>query len=164
MLRGSNNDFQTVTLREDVYPFGSGDRAVATARTDRRGSYAFTRRPSKNTTYQATFGAARSPAVLVNVRIRMSLRASDYTPRAGQVVRFRGRACPAHNGLVVRIQRRVGRGTFRTVRRTRLKPATRGCSAYSRRLRINRDATYRVTADDADHAKGFSSLRFLNVH
>lgn len=163
-LKGPNKHTQTVTLREDAYPFGSGDRAAATARTDGTGSYTFTRRPSKNTTYQVTFGTMRSARVLVNVRIRMSLRVSDYTPRAGQVVRFKGRACPTHSGLVVRIQRRGSTGSFRTVRRTTLKPATGGCSAYSRRLRIRRDATYRVTADDADHATGISRVRFLNVH
>jgi len=153
-----------VTLREDAHPFGSGDKAVATVRSDQSGSYSFTRNPSKNTTYQVTSGTVRSARVLVNVRIRMSLRVSDSTPRAGQIVRFKGRACPKHNGLAVRIQRKIGTGSFRTVRSTTLKPSTRGCSAYSRRLRVSRDATYRVTADDADHARGFSAPRFLNVH
>jgi len=155
---------RAVTLREDAHPFGSGDRAVATVQSDQSGSYSFTRNPSENTTYQVTSGTVRSARVLVNVRIRMSLRVSDSTPRAGQLVRFKGRACPKHNGLAVRIQRKVGTGSFRTVRSTTLKPSTRGCSAYSRRLRVSRDATYRVTADDANHARGYSRSRFLNAH
>ena len=104
-----------------------------------------------------------SIGVIVKVRIRMSLRVSDRTPRVGQVVRFRGRACPAHDGLLVRIQRKTRRGTFRTVRRTTLRAATR-CPTYRRRFRVYRDGTYRVTSDDRDHARGFSRARFLNAH
>ena len=105
----------------------------------------------------------RSPNVLVNVRIRMSMRVSDSTPRVGQVVRFKGRACPAHNGPVVAIQRRSSTGRYVTVRRTRLRAATT-CSAYSRAFRIYRDGRYRVTADDADHARGYSRSRAPDAH
>jgi len=112
-----------VTLREDAYPFGSGDKAVATVQSDKSGSYSFTRNPSKNTTYQVTSGTVRSVGVLVNVRIRMSLRVSDSTPRAGQVVRFKGRACPKHNGLAVRIQRKIG---TRALLASKLRPPKPG--------------------------------------
>jgi hypothetical protein len=162
-LKGPNNGGRTVALREDSHPFGTGDRQVATAVTNQQGVYSFTRRPAENTTYAVTAGLVRSERVLVNVRIRMSLGASDYTPRVGQLVRLRGRACPAHDGTTVRIQRRTSTGAFRTVRRTRLRAATR-CSTYSRSLRIYRDGVYRVTADDANHATGISRARFLNAH
>ena len=62
----------------------------------------------------------------------------------------------------MRIQRRTAAGAYRTVRRTKLRAATR-CSVYSRRLRVYREGTYRVTSDDADHARGFSRARFLNT-
>ncbi len=162
-LKGPNNSGQTITLREDAHPFNIGDKAVATTQTNQQGVYSFTRRPAENTTYQVTLGTVRSERVLVNVRIRMSLKASDYTPRVGQLVRLSGRACPAHDGITVRIQRRTSTGAFKTVRRTSLRAATR-CSIYSRRLRIYRDGTYRVTADDANHATGISRTRFLNAH
>ena len=162
-LKGPGNGGAKVTLREDEYPFGAGDKPVATATTDANGDYSFTRRPASNTTYQAVAGPVRSARVLVNVRIRMSLYVSDATPRVGQIVRFKGRACPDHDGLLVRIQRRTRTGAYRTVRRTTLKPATR-CSIYSRRFRIHRDGTYRASADDANHATGRSRLRFLNAH
>lgn len=162
-LKGPGNAGATVTLRQDEYPFGTDDKAVATATTDANGDYTFTRRPVRNTTFQAVAGAVRSERVLVNVRIRMSLYVSDATPRVGQLVRFKGRACPEHDGLLVRIQRRTAKGAYRTVRRTTLKAATR-CSVYSRRFRIYRDGTYRVSADDADHARGRSRLRFINAH
>jgi len=153
----------TVTLREDPYPFGDGTKSVATAVTDAQGDYSFTRRPSVNTVFGVTASPVRSPNALVNVRIRMSLRVSDSSPRVGQLVRFKGRACPAHDGLVVRIQRRSSTGRYVTVRRTTLKDATT-CSAYSRAFRIYRDGRYRVTADDADHARGYSRSRVLDAH
>lgn len=162
-LTGPNNGGRLVTLRADGYPFNVGDTAVATARTTSNGSYSFTRRPDRNTNFQVTLGAARTERVRVNVRFRVSFAASDYTPRAGQVVRVRGRACPESDGAVVSIQRRSSDGRFRTVRRTTLKDATR-CSTYSRRLRIRRDGTYRVTTDDAARARGYSRARFLNAH
>jgi hypothetical protein len=64
---------------------------------------------------------------------------------------------------VVSIQRRSSDGRFRTVSRTTLKDAT-SCSTYSRRVRIRRDGTYRVTTDDAARARGYSRARFLNAH
>jgi hypothetical protein len=162
-LNGSTKAGVTVTLREDPYPFGDGAKPVATAVTDAQGDYGFTRRPPVNTTYGVSAGPTRSSNVLVNVRIRMSLRVSDSTPGAGQVVRFKGRACPAHTGTIVAIQRRSSTGRYVTVRRTTLKAATT-CSAYSRAFRIYRDGRYRVTADDADHARGYSRSRVLDAH
>ena len=162
-LRGQNNAGRTVTLRADGYPFNVGDAVVARTQTSSNGSYSFTQRPDRNTNYQVTFGAVRTGRVRVNVRFRMSLRASDYTPRSGQVVRLRGRACPESDGAVVSIQRRTRTGRYRTVRRTRLRAAAT-CSAYSRRLRVHRDGTYRATVDDAARARGYSRSRFLNAH
>ena len=162
-LRGPNNAGRTVTLRADPYPFGVGPDAVVRTQTTSNGSYSFTQRPDRNTNYQVSFGGVRSAVVRVNVRFRISLRASDYTPRAGALVRLRGRACPESDGAVVSIQRRSASGRYRTVRRTRLRAATR-CSTYSRRLRVRRDGTYRATVDDAARARGYSRPRFLNAH
>ncbi len=162
-LKGPDNAAKTVVLRQDEFPFGDKVTEVATTTTDAKGNYTFTRRPARNTSYQAVAGPAISQAVLVKVRIRMSLGVSDATPRVGQLVRFSGRACPAHDGLSVRIQRKTPKGTYRTVRSATLRTGTSGCSAYARRLRVFRDGTYRVTSDDADHARGFSRPRFLNT-
>ncbi|MEX2253730.1 MAG: hypothetical protein WD649_06210 [Thermoleophilaceae bacterium] len=160
--RGADNANKVVTLRGDQYPFGGGS-VVASTRTDNGGRYSFTRRPTKNTLYRVASGNLLSALIRVNVRIRMSLVLSDYTPRVGQRVRFRGRACPTHDGLTVKIQKRTATGSFRTIRRTRLRPARR-CSIYSRRIRLFRDNTFRVTADDRDHARGFSLTDTVNVH
>ena len=162
-LTGPNNAGRAVTLRADGYPFNVGDKAVASTRTGSNGSYSFSQRPDRNTNYQVTLGGVRTERVRVNVRFRVSFAASDYTPRSGQLVRFRGKACPESNGAIVSIQRKSSTGRFRTVRRTTLKDATT-CSAYSRTLRVHRDGTYRVTTDDAARARGYSRARFLNAH
>jgi len=168
-LKNPDNEAKTVVLYEDEFPFGTGVANVATTTTDAKGNYTFTRRPARNTSYQAVAdrgtGAApvNSQALIVGVRIRMTLRVSDNTPRTGQVVRFRGRACPAHDGLRVRIQRKTPSGAFRTVRRTRLRAAAR-CSVFTKRMRVRKDGTYRVTSDHADHTRGYSRARFLNAH
>lgn len=162
-LKGPNNGGATVTLRQDEFPYGTDIRSVATVKTDTSGNYAFTRRPVRNTTYQAVVGTTVSAGVAVSVRIRMGLRVSDATPRVGQLVRFKGKACPRHDGLLVKIQRKTSTGAFRTVRSTRLRAAA-GCSVYSRSFRVYRDGTFRATSDDADHGRGLSPARFVNTH
>ena len=152
-----------MALWADGYPFNTGDAEVARTQTTSNGSYSFTQRPDRNTNYQVRLGAVRTERVRVNVRFRINLSVSDSTPRAGQLVRFRGRACPESDGAVVSIQRKTSTGGFRTVRRTTLKAAT-ACSIYSRRLRVRRDGTYRVTTDDAARTRGYSRARFLNAH
>jgi hypothetical protein len=162
-LTGPNNANRLVALRADGYPFNVGDRQIAITRTTSNGAYSFANVPDRNTNYQVTSGAVRTERVRVNVRFRLSFRVSDSTPASGQVVSFRGRACPESNGAIVSIQRRTSSGRYRTVRRTRLRDAAT-CSTYSRRLRIYRDGTYRVTTDDAARARGYSGRRFLNAH
>ena len=163
-LTGPNNGGMTVTLRRDEFPYNNTDvKDVATTKTDAKGNYTFTQRPVRNTSYQAVVGTTASTGVIVNVRIRVGLRVSDATPRVGQLVTFRGRACPRHDGLVIAIKRRTATGGFVTVRRARLK-AGDTCSVYARSFRIFRDGAYRVVADDADHAKGVSPTRFIDVH
>ncbi len=163
-LKGQNNSGRVVTLQGAPHPFTSFNNNVATATTDSAGKFSFARRPRLHTQYRVSIGGILSPTVTVLVRQRTSLFVSDRTPRRGQLVRFSGRSCPTHDGAVVSIQKRTSTGSFRTVRRTRLRDATR-CSVYSRRLRIFRDGTFRsVVAADASHARGFSRLRSLDAH
>jgi len=163
-LKGSNKGGRTVTLDGAPHPFTSFTNNIAATITSAGGDYAFIRRPRRHTRYRVRVGGVLSPTVTVLVRQRVSLRLSDRTPRRGQLVRFSGRSCPAHDGAVVSIQKRTSSGGWRTVRRTRLRDASR-CSTYSRRLRIYRDATFRtVVARDADHARGFSRRRFADAH
>ena len=104
-LTGAGADV-TVTLRRDEFPYNSDLQDVATTKTDNNGSFTFVvQRPVRNTSYQAVVGTTVSAPVIVNVRIRLGLRVSDATPRVGQLVTFRGRACPKHDGLVIAIKR-----------------------------------------------------------
>src|SRR4051794_1580664 len=131
-LNGSNKAGQTVTLRADPFPFG-GLKPAGTAVTSQQGAYTFAPKPPVNTRFQTKVGGTQSPVVTVLVRMRVRLQLSDSTPRAGRRVRFFGRACPKHDGGLVKIQRRRGR-RWRTVRRPRLR-AAKTCSRFSRRLR-----------------------------
>ncbi len=162
-LKGPNNAGRTVTLGGAPYPFTSFNGNVATATTNATGDFSFSRRPRLHTRYRVRVENVLSPAVTVLVRQRVSLYLSDFTPKRGQLVRFSGRSCPEHDGAVVSTQKRTSTG-WRTVRRTRLREASR-CSVYSRRLRIYTDGTFRtVVASDADHARGFSRRRSANAH
>jgi hypothetical protein len=85
-----------VTLRADPFPVGGGDAVVATSSTDANGDFQFAGiMPDRNTRYSVrakTSPPVESAAVDVLVRIRVSLRLADFTPRAGQRVRFSGSA------------------------------------------------------------------------
>jgi hypothetical protein len=153
---------KNVILESDTFPYDGNYANVGSSTTAPSGKYSFTQKPGLNTRYRVRQGNLLSPVVTVLVRIRLGLRVSDRTPDRGERVRFFGRACPEHVGALVRIQRRTAAGWV-TVARTRTKVATR-CSSYSRRVRISSDGTYRaVVAGDADHARGVSPTRFLDV-
>lgn len=158
---------QTVTLQADPYPLDGVFKPVATGTTTSTGTFTFFQRPGVNTQYRVvakTKPPATSPTVLVRVRVAISLRVSDTTPTRGQVVRFSGRARPAHNGRLVAIQKRTRSG-FRTVARTRLVANDASSSRYSRKLRIRSTGTYRVLLGaHADHTTGISQRRTLRVH
>jgi len=163
-LTGTNKAGRTVSLAGAPYPYTSFVNNIATATTSANGDFSFTRRPQLNTRYRVRVGGVVSPTTTVLVRQRVSLFLSDSTPRRGQLVRFSGRSCPTHDGAVVSIQKRTTTGSFRTVRRTRLRDASR-CSVYSRRLRVYSDGVFRtVIASDADHARGFSRRRAVDAH
>ena len=93
------------------------------------------------------------------MRIKVVLRVSDRTPRAGQRVRFFGTAAPQHDGLTVRIQRQTPTGAWKTVARARLQDAGDERSKFGHRLRVRRDGIYRArVASDPDAAGTSTSL------
>ena len=109
-----NNAGRTIALQRDRWPFEGNWVGAGTDTTDGQGDYSFTARPPVNTRYRARRSGANlfSVSVTVGVRIRVSRRVSDRTPEVGQRVRFRGRACPQHDGARVRIQRRTSTGRW----------------------------------------------------
>lgn len=157
-LRGGDDAGKTIELQHDPWPFGTTYSALTTTTTNTRGDYTLTARPDRNTNYRTVAKVspeARSDNLQVGVKMRITRRVSDRTPRRGQVVRFTGKVKPAHDGRRVLIQRRRSTGTWRTIARPRLKPPTAyaiGVSVYSRGIRINRDGVFRVRVKShADH-------------
>ena len=169
-LRGRTVSGVTVRLEQDTTRrYGDAYKATgATAKTSRNGTYSMTVKPLSNTQYRVvatTSPAVASPPKLVLVRIRVGVKLSDSTPRRGSLVRFFGSALPAHDGRVVRIQKRSPSGRFVTVSRTKLRDAGTAKSTYSRRVRVYRTGVYRVkVSGDGDHINGFSRLRTITVH
>ncbi len=138
---------------------------VETRATDAQGDATFTTRPRRNDYYRAiarTTPEQTSAEALVQVAPLVGFRVSDSTPRAGSLVRFSGTVRPRHNGRRVYVQRKLGSGSFVTIRRTTLKAATSTYSKYSLRVRVRSAATYRVRIlGHADHALGVSRERVL---
>lgn len=146
-------------------PFADAGTPVT---TDASGNYAFSVVPGLITRYRVvaqTAPPATSPTVDVAVATRVSFKVSKTRVRRGRRVRFSGSVAPAHDGQVVRIQRRTATGAFKTVARVTLRKTTAGTSsAYAKRLRIRRKGTYRVRKPaDADHTVGTSRTRTIRV-
>lgn len=147
-LRGRDNAGKTIVLQHDPYPYVAYEKKqVAQTTTNADGDYTFTVTPEVNTNYRTVAKIepeARSDNQTVGVKVRITRRVSDHTPRRGQVVTFTGTVKPAHDGRTVYIQRRRSDGTWRKVATTKLDAAPGDVSTYERDLRINRDGTYRV--------------------
>ena len=161
----SRNAGAQVQLEENPYPYTGGFKKVGNpVVTDSTGKYSVTVKPRLHTRYQVKAGSATSPVVQVRVRTRVSFSVSDSRVSRGQLVRFRGYVSPSHVGRTVRIQRRTASGSFRTIARTTLRRSTGDRSVYSRRIRVNRRGTYRVSMPaHADHLTGTSSRRTIRI-
>lgn len=172
-VTGPANAGVQVTLEASEYPYTSGFKPTGlTTTTTSTGAYSLAVKPSVNTHYLViakTAPPTSSPDVGVTVRVRVGLRLSTLTPAVGQRVRFSGTVTPAHNGKLALIQRHTATG-WKTVASATLVAATPvngiAVSKYSRRLRINSTATYRVLVRpaDGDHVAGTSLRRRIRVH
>ena len=173
-LTGPNHANRTIELQKDPYPFEGNFVEEATTRTGSNGSYSFRVFPTVHTRYRVEArppSAVTSATVTVLVRKRVSLFANDYTPTAGERVRFFGRTCPEHDGMTVHLQRRTSSG-WRHVAHPVLQDELGGptilgqpCSTYEATFRVSSDRSYRaVVGADADHSRGVSRQRFLDVH
>jgi hypothetical protein len=165
-LTGSDSAGETVTLRDDPFPFSNfGNPTSTTTKAD--GTYAFTVAPTVNTKYEATAKSkapATSPALTVLVAPRVGLVVSDLTPKVGQTVTFQGRVYPPHDGQNVLLQRHNSTG-WHTLATIPLVHATDTYSFYSHKRKVTRNGTFRVVKPkDADHARGTSPRRKLTVH
>jgi hypothetical protein len=158
-----------VEAQANPFPYSGFKSTGKTGVVDPNGNYAI---PgvvvSMNTQFRVsakTSPPSESAAVFVRVRLRVSFKVSDSTPKRGALVRFSGRVAPAHDGKPVVIQKRTASG-YKTVARTTMVDNGSATSKYSKRVKIRRSGTYRVIAEsvDQDHQNGTSRARTLKVH
>ena len=159
----------SVELQQNPYPYTGFKPAGKTAVVDPQGNWTIAAlQPQSNTQYKVvvrTSPPTESGNAFVQVRLKVSFKVSDKTPKRGARVRFSGTAAPAHDGKLVLIQKKTASG-YKTVARTTLLDNGTASSKYSKRIRISRSGTYRVVAQsgDQDHLDGTSASRTLRVH
>jgi hypothetical protein len=156
VLSGKHVSGVTVTLESRA---ASGNGAFGkgpTAKTDSTGHYTFSVTPSLNTSYQAVAKAsptAMSSDAVVNVKVKVTEHLSTTRPKAGHAVRFSGLVIPAYNGKFAQIQRKTASG-WKTVASAKLVATTPVGSVqrsrYSKRVKVHKSGTYRVSFNPAD--------------
>ena len=155
-----------VLLQQKPSPYTGDFETVDTTTTNGKGAYSFRISPDVSSRYRTTTAApqAFSKEVQVEVRVKVVLRLSDRTPRAGERVKFRGTVGPEHDGHLVYVQRRVRGGKWRTAKKVALQDAGDELSRFATRIRVRRDGTYRAKVfHDADHADGTSRPKRADV-
>ena len=156
---------QNITLQADPFPYeGKFERLDAVDTTD-TGAYSFTIKPTVNAKYRTTAkGGVQSAEVTVPVKVAVTRKVSDTTPKKGARVKFSGTVAPPHDGRVARIQRRTASG-WKNISKVRLVDGGDIVSKYSKRVRIYKSGAYRVKFNpaDGDHATGFSRKVKLTV-
>jgi hypothetical protein len=167
-LKGKPSAGLAIVLQANPFPYTAWAN-VNGATTSGSGAYAFTVQPLINTRYrvatttQVPQVVSGELAQIVNQRVSFSV--GDKTPKKGALVRFYGTVTPARDGSNVSLQRRTATGSWATVKRIKLVDAGDVRSSYSKRVRVYKDATYRVTmAPTASLGAGTSATRTLRVH
>jgi hypothetical protein len=159
----------TVEVQQNPYPYSGFKPTGKTAVVDPSGNYSVAGvSPQVHTQYKVTAKTSppiESTTVFVRVRLRVSFKVSDSTPKKGSMVGFSGTVASAHDGKPVLIQKKTATG-YKTVARTTLLDNGTDTSKYSKRLRIRANGTYRVIAQSLDPAidNGTSRTRTLRVH
>jgi hypothetical protein len=97
--------------------------------------------------------------------IKVTLQVSDPTPEQGGQVRFFGSVQPEQDGRVLQLQRRTRAGSYRTIKKLKLRDAGTSRSKFTGTLRVAADAAFRARLPaDSAHEPGTSRTRRLNVH
>src|SRR4051794_19076772 len=95
----------TVELQQNPFPYAGFKPSGKTAVVDTAGNWAVPGvAPQVHTQYKIvakTSPPTESAGVLVRVRLRVSFRVSESTPKKGARVRFFGTVAPAHDGKPV---------------------------------------------------------------
>jgi plastocyanin len=97
--------------------------------------------------------------------IKVTLKVSDPTPVQGGQVRFFGSVQPEQDGRLLQLQRRTRAGSYRTIKKLKLRDAGTSRSKFGGTLRVAVDAAFRARLPaDSAHEPGTSRTRRLNVH
>lgn len=167
-LKGNPSANLGIVLQASPFPY-TAYTSIAGATTSATGAYAFSIQPLINTHYRVAT-TTETPQVISGelaqvVNQRVSFSVSDKTPKKGSLVRFYGTVTPARDGTNVSLQRRTSTGSWSTLKRIKLVDAGDIRSSYSKRMRVSKNATYRVTiAPTASLGAGTSATRTLKVH
>jgi hypothetical protein len=173
LLNGPADAGRQVQLYERRAPFPGtwGVLQEGTAGPD--GSYSFTFVPPRKAYFSvvapatATAGRQASPGLLVSVRRKVSIRASDRTPRKNQLVRFSGFISPSYPlgpSSVATLQRRDRTGAFANVKAVLLKAAG-AYTSYRARVHVRRPGVYRVYVPPSTFlSSGASVAIVVRVH
>jgi hypothetical protein len=159
----------TIEAQANPYPYAGFKPTGKTAVVDPTGNYSIAGVvPQAHTQYKVVAKSSppqESGTVFVRVRLRVSFKVSDSTPKRGTRVRFSGTVAPAHDGKPVLIQKKTATG-YKTVTRTTLLDNGTATSKYSKSLKIRSRGTYRVVVQsaDQDHDDGTSRSRTIRVH
>jgi hypothetical protein len=149
---------QKVTLEADTFPYEGRFERLDTVETNATGAYSFTLKPIMNAKYHTTAkGGVQSPDVTVPVKVGLTIKVSDKTPKSGQRVKFSGTVAPPHDGKVAQVQRRTPSG-WKNVSKVTLVDGGDVVSNYSKRVKLTKSGRYRVRFDpaDGDHVAGVS--------
>src|SRR4051794_20157864 len=108
----------TVEVEQNPYPYAGFKPTGKTGVVDPTGNYSVAGiAPQVHTQYRVmakTSPPTDSGTVFVRVRLRVSFRVSDSTPKRGARVRFSGTIAPAHPGKPILIQKKTSTG-YRTI-------------------------------------------------
>jgi hypothetical protein len=173
LVNGAADAGRQVQLYERRAPFPGTWGILQEGVAGPDGSYSFTVAPPRKAYYSvvaaATATAVRqaSPGFLVAVRRKVSIKASNRTPRRGQVVRFSGFISPAYPlgpSSVATLQRQEHSGAFVNLKAVLLKAAG-AFSSYRIRVRVNQGGSYRVFVPSSTYySTGASVAIVLHVH
>jgi hypothetical protein len=163
-LKVADSAGKTIEVQANPHPYTGQPKPVGTTTTNSDGDYTFSYQLAEHTNFRvATEGVdPEEVSGVVNARSRMKVTrsASDRTPADGQTITFSGRVGPAHEGMLVMLQRRRPSGTWRTLANAQLgEMLSDGTSAYSTEVEIKRDGVWRARVKGDENHRGNKSRR-----
>jgi hypothetical protein len=151
LTQGAGLAGQSVAL--SAQPAGAPSfSALPPATTNSAGAFTSVVKPSRNTTYKASFAGASEPTVSVSVAYQVTLRVA----RKGASRLFRGKVAPSKRGRIVVIQVKTRSGWKRFAK---VKLSKKSTFTLLRKLAAHKRYRFRATtAADSKHLAGVSRV------